>query len=271
MKTMAMAVTQAGLFLGLALILSAWVVRNRFTVGTKSILFGVHCFFLHPFVVALAWMKLYGARSVSVGHRMVTMKARSRYLNGPIRVRGAEEVTVSIWSPRLWLAFFVHDLGYFGSPNMDGPEGELHPLVGARIMDAICGEPWGDFVKYHSRFLAKKDGAKPSPLCMADKLAIVLPPRWIYLILGGLTGEIDEYMARSDRNNATGSKYAHMHPTLGDRKQWHDDMCAYVRRWVEEHKDGRADTWTPAPDVELVSIDLPPRSRSVLRDPAGEY
>jgi hypothetical protein len=25
--------------------------------------------------------------------------------------------------PALWIAFFVHDLGYLGKPNMDGPEG----------------------------------------------------------------------------------------------------------------------------------------------------
>jgi len=62
-------------------------------VGTKSVLFGAHCFFLHPWFVAAAWWKLYGFP----------------------------------FDLRLWVAFFCHDLGYLGKPNMDGPEGETHP------------------------------------------------------------------------------------------------------------------------------------------------
>ena len=46
-------------------------------VGTKSVLFGAHAFWLHPFFVAVAWTRLYGFP----------------------------------WDPRLWVAFFVHDLG----------------------------------------------------------------------------------------------------------------------------------------------------------------
>lgn len=30
------------------------------SIGTKSVLFGAHCFFLHPLFVALAWARLYG-------------------------------------------------------------------------------------------------------------------------------------------------------------------------------------------------------------------
>ena len=56
------------------------------TVGTKSVLFGYHAFWLHPFFVAAGWWKLYGT---------------------PL-------------DPRLWFAFFLHDVGYVGSPNMDG-------------------------------------------------------------------------------------------------------------------------------------------------------
>ena len=61
-------------------------------IGTKSILFGAHCFFLHPWFVALGWWKLYGFP----------------------------------FDPRLWVAFAVHDFGYIGKPNMDGKEGETH-------------------------------------------------------------------------------------------------------------------------------------------------
>lgn len=214
-------------------------------IGTKSVLFGIHQFLLHPTLLAIAWWKLNGFRSVHIGQRWewytITLRDGAR-----LRRQRAVDVYASLLSPRLWLAFFVHDLGYIGKPNMDGEEGERHPFVGAAIMRFICGEPWGLFTLYHSRFLAKKHGEQPSALCIADKLLITLYPQWLYLWLANLTGEIEEYMAQSDRNNATGSKYAHMHPTITDQQQWHRDMIAYVTRWVAEHKDGRADTWTPA-------------------------
>lgn len=28
-------------------------------------------------------------------------------------------------------------------------------------------------------------------------------------------------------------------------RAWHRTMSNYIRAWVEEHKDMRADTWTP--------------------------
>lgn len=183
-------------------------------IGTKSVLFGAHCFFLHPWFVAWAWWKLYGF---------------------PV-------------DPRLWCAFILHDIGYVGKPNMDGPEGEQHPYVGARIMGALFGAHWFAFTLYHSRFLAKREGQPFSRLCVADKLAIALTPRWLYLPLVNLTGEIAEYMALSGRNNATGSKYASMQLTTDNQRDWHRTMCDYVRRWVVEHQDGKADQWTPAPE-----------------------
>lgn len=73
------------------------------TIGTKSVLFGAHQFLIHPWFVAWGWWTFYGFP----------------------------------WDPRLWVAFFVHDLGYIGKPNMDGPEGELHPRLGARIMATL--------------------------------------------------------------------------------------------------------------------------------------
>ncbi len=199
-------------------------------IGTKSVLFGAHCFFLHPWFVALAWWRLYGFP----------------------------------WDPRLWVAFFVHDLGYWGKPNMDGPEGEMHPEFGARIMgklfDRHCchssdcrtshirGTYWHDFSLYHSRFLAKQNGAVPSQLCPADKYSFCLTPRWLYLPMVRATGEIREYMklAEAMDDGAGGGKYATMNISTADQKAWHRDVNDYLKRWVAEHKDGREDTWTPA-------------------------
>ena len=47
-------------------------------LGTKSLLFGAHCFFVHPFCVLLAWIKMYGFP----------------------------------FDPRIWIAILVHDSGY---------------------------------------------------------------------------------------------------------------------------------------------------------------
>lgn len=206
-------------------------------VGTKSVLFGAHAFWLHPWFVALAWWRLYGFP----------------------------------WDPRLWVAFFVHDLGYFGLPNMDGEEGGKHSEWGARLMSrlfdtyprdfvgqeghsflvdpALPGETlttaqplgrWGRLTLYHSRFYAKNHGFRPSRLCMADKLAIVLTPSWLYVPMASATGEILEYMRDFDQVNPG------QPPHFGDRYKWHGNVKDYVRRYVEEHLDGRDDTWTTA-------------------------
>lgn len=112
--------------------------RPLISIGTKSVLFGAHCFLLHPWFVAFAWWRLFGFP----------------------------------WDPRLWVAFVVHDLWYVGKPNMDGPEGEFHPLLGARIMTRLFDRDrraihiggghgyaqlgvWGQFCLLHSRYFAK--------------------------------------------------------------------------------------------------------------------
>lgn len=175
-------------------------------IGTKSVLYGAHCFFIHPFFVFAAWWKLYGFA----------------------------------YDPRLWVAFIVHDLGYIGKPNMDGEEGELHPYWGACFMGFLFGKRWFDFTLYHSRFLAKKNGAQYSKLCVADKLAIAITPAWLYLPMVNATGEIKEYM-KDAVVNCAGTI-----PPNSTQKQWYKGVQAYVRKWVNEHKELKQDTWTPA-------------------------
>ena len=227
-------------------------------IGTKSVLYGAHCFLIHPWFVMFAWWKLYGFPN----------------------------------DIRLWVAFFVHDLGYIGKINMDGIEGETHVELGARIMhifdlwqrrEEILFNPsraeinakieqgyklkrafkywgpwlfvkwersykWHNFSLYHSRFYAKKDGVQFTALCVADKLAICLEPAWLYLPRVRWTGEINEYMNLAVRKKYDGepvSKYETMSLSTKSAKDWHTGMTSYLRRWVEEHKDGREDTWTP--------------------------
>ena|SRR5579864_8614118 len=158
------------------------------SVGTKSLLYGVHAFWLHSFFILAAWIKLYG------------------------------------WPRELpiYISFVCHDLGYFGKPNMDGPEGERHPELGAKIMhylfdkrivlknrtsitkNVIYGSSkWQDFTLYHSRKYVKRDNVQPSKLCCADKVAFLLMPRSIYLFLARLSGEIEEYKTESHMQNAS--------------------------------------------------------------------
>lgn len=168
-------------------------------IGTKSLLFGAHQFLLHPVFVALAWTRLYGF---------------------PL-------------DPRLWLAFFLHDAGYWGLPNMDGPEGEAHVEPGARLMAWLFGEEWGDFCRYHSRSWAAAAGKPVSRLCVADKLAVVLMPRWLYLLLVRFSGEDREYMALCESG-----KYAALGVVTVDRITWHASMVGYLAGWCARNKDG---------------------------------
>jgi hypothetical protein len=191
-------------------------------VGTKSVLFGAHCFVIHPFFVMVAWIKLYGFP----------------------------------FHPAIWLSFFFHDLGYFGKPNMDGAEGETHVELGAKVLHFLFDRSfvnsfgtryrrkiWYNFSLYHSRFYAKKDNMPFSKLCVADKLAICLEPAWLYLPRVNWSGEIYEYMAQAKNGDG---KYKTMSITTESQKEWFKDVCNYLKKWVNEHRDGRDDTWTPS-------------------------
>jgi hypothetical protein len=186
-------------------------------VGTRSVLFGAHQFLIHPLFVATAWWKLYGFP----------------------------------FDPRLWLSFFLHDLGYIGKPNMDGKEGDKHPEFAAKIMGLFFGKKWSEFCLYHSRFYSKRDGKQYSKLCVADKLSIILEPWWLYLPRVILSGEIHEYMALAGgKNNSKykgepNDKYVTMKVVSTSKRDWFDGVCCYLYQWVEEHKEIKPDTWTP--------------------------
>jgi hypothetical protein len=216
-------------------------------IGTKSVLFGAHCFLLHWFFVALGWWELHRFRRVQIGTRLVMRRMRDGS-----RWQTHKAVHASLWHPALWAAFFLHDIGYLGKPNMDGDEGVQHPRVGAFFMRIIFGEPWGSFVLYHSRFLAKQERTRPSALCMADKLALAIEPWWLYLPRVLATGEAAEYSFHK-RRDFSETKYSADPFNAEERRLASSDLMSdrvkamqmYMRRWVEEHRDGREDTWTP--------------------------
>lgn len=217
-------------------------------IGTKSVLYGAHCFLFHWFFVALGWFHLYGLRRVAIGDKMVQGRPTvGDIVNVTVPPSYRRVQMTGLWDPRLWLAFFLHDIGYIGKPNMDGDEGETHPELACRLMNRWFGAPWGQFCLFHSRFYAKKLDHPVSPLCYADKMAIVFTPTWLYLPFVRATGEIKEYMKLAEKMNdgAGGGKYASMQLSVADQHAWLWDVKAYVTKWVNEHKDGRADTWTP--------------------------
>lgn len=140
------------------------------TVGTKSLLFGVHAFWWHPIVVARAWRALYG--------RWPTLDE--------------------------WVAIFVHDFGYFGCPEMDGPCGSQHPRLGARIARGVVlfysRDPVRAAIVYglifgHSYSFAASHHAPVSALCAPDKYATCFEPWWWYWLRSTLSGELREYVA----------------------------------------------------------------------------
>jgi len=182
-------------------------------VGTKSVLYGAHCLLIHPICLAIAWTRLYGFA----------------------------------WDPRLWLAFGLHDIGYFSSPNVEGAEGKRHVELGARIMTRLFGPEWGELCAGHSRHWAKRCGRPVSRLCFADKLAFVLTPDWLYLLMARATGELHEYMKKSlDRQAGTACFSAEESAFLSshDPTTWLRGLKSYTLRWIAEHLDGREDRWT---------------------------
>lgn len=200
----------------------------KLPIGMRSVLIGAHCFFLHPWFVAWAWWILNGFP----------------------------------WDPRLWVAFFVHDLGYFfqACPNMDGAEGEEHPRWGAGLMHALFdwwrwvpvenvvgvtgywvrSTYWRDFCLYHSRYFCKKYDKPQSPLCLADKLSLVLVPAWLYLPMARLTGEIEEYMRL-----AREGKYVYAQVDTSSQKKWYGELRLYLVKWVVAQLEGEL---TPTKD-----------------------
>ena len=175
-------------------------------IGTRSVLFGAHQFLLHPVFLAIAWRRLYGFP----------------------------------WDPRLWAAFFLHDLGYIGSGDMDGPEGERHVELGAHIMRTLFGDSWGEFCGRHSRYYSRARGLKVSRLCVADKLAFVLTPNWLYLPMTVATGEIFEYIERSVDRQAGDRSFRQSELTLlkagAAPADWLKAIKSYTARWVEAHQ-----------------------------------
>jgi hypothetical protein len=129
---------------------------------------------------------------------------------------------------------------------MDGIEGEQHVVLGGRIMGSIFGPEWGDFTLCHSRHWAKRVGKQYSRLCLADKLAFVLTPAWLYLPMARWSGELQEYMRMASSRQLYGNITNFELSLLDSRnpRVWLEGLQSYTRRWVEQHRNGIRDHWT---------------------------
>lgn len=173
-------------------------------VGTKSLLGGAHCLLVHPFLVWRAWGKLFGPT----------------------------------WDIRVISACFLHDIGYFRRDQMDGPHGEEHVILGARIMGWLFGREWADECYLHSRYWSQRLGLPVSRLCLADKLAFAITPAWLYIPMARWTGELAEYMERSKERQAGDRSFTDEELALlnsGNPYDWLRGLQSYTLRWVERH------------------------------------
>ena len=129
------------------------------TRGTRSLLWGVHQFALHPFFIWLSWVWLY--RSVPTWRETVCI--------------------------------VIHDWGYWGKQFMDDEVGQRHPEWAAAVAGKLFGPAYRDLCLYHSRFYSCRAGVNPSKLCWADKFCICIEPWWFYIPRALLSGELKEY------------------------------------------------------------------------------
>lgn len=244
---------------GLMAVMCLFELWRRTPIGTKSVLVGVHQFLIHPLLLAVGWYIAYGFDRVHVGARPTFRKTPGGWTE-----IGTKPEFASLWRPALWVAFFVHDFGYIGKPNMDGPEGETHPEFGARLMQRLFGEPWGDFCLLHSRYYAKKKNRPLSPLCFADKWVIVIEPSWLYLPRAWASGELAEYVRNGvdrARNNVAGLTPREYELFLkGTVFSWHRACREYMRRWIDNHIGhyGTIGQIPATPTVAVATMESPP-------------
>lgn len=162
-------------------------------VGTRSLLFGVHQFIWHPITVWLAWIRLYG------------------------EFPGWRECVCIV----------VHDWGYWGCAEMDGPTGSRHPFLGARIAGSLFGKRYAELVLLHSADLSRRLGRTPSKLCAPDKFSMLHDPTPFYVLRARLSGEIREYRKRASDRKFIAAE--------ASDQQWH--------RALVQHSKAKAERW----------------------------
>ena len=138
-------------------------------------------------------------------------------------------------------------LAIFRSPTWTDARGRRTWNSAQELWACFSVKSWAGFTAAHSRYWAKRNGRQFSRLCVADKLAFVLTPAWLYLPMTRATGELSEYMLRAKERQA-GSEhftdYESARLNSSDAREWLEGLKSYTQRWVDEHRNGGADNWT---------------------------
>ncbi len=116
-------------------------------------------------------------------------------------------------------------------------------------MNWLFGPEWREFVLCHSRHWAERTGKPYSKLCVADKLAFVLTPAWLYLPMARASGELREYM-RVSSERQLGGRVSNFELSLlksHDPQVWLEGLKLYTQRWVKQHRNAFRDHWPSVP------------------------
>jgi hypothetical protein len=79
------------------------------------------------------------------------------------------------------------------------------------------------------------NGRTISRLCLADKMAFVLTPAWLYLPMAKASGELQEYMDRSREQKQLASYSGEeLHLIRSERPvEWLTGLQMFTNRWVQ--------------------------------------
>lgn len=133
-------------------------------IGTRSLIFGLHSFFVHPILMLAIFKKVVGRR--------------------------ADFVEI--------VCILIHDIGYFGKPNMDGVEGNLHPYAGAKLARFLFGDRGWRLCVGHNDEVREVEGLPRSVIYAVDKYFYVVIPVWLQKALGIMSGEYKEISLREE-------------------------------------------------------------------------
>jgi hypothetical protein len=112
---------------------------------------------------------------------------------------------------------------------MDGEEGRTHPELGAQMAHWLFDKKggvdfwttyppiWYEFCLFHSRYYARQTEHPVSALALADKMAFVITPWWIFLPLARLSGTLKEYMHEAENTDESTESPRKWHKSLQDK------------------------------------------------------
>lgn len=107
-------------------------------------------------------------------------------------------------------------------------------------MGRLFGAEWAEFCRRHSRYYVRSRGLRISRLCVADKLAFVLTPPWLYLPLARASGELWEYIECSKDRQAGGERFTSAewsYVNSQNPREWLKGLQSYTYRWVLKNRN----------------------------------